>query len=105
MKRRSASFLNLLQTIAIVAGLAYGAIELGQFRAEQRREAETEAARSFLSPELMDAFSVVMSMPDSLTLESYETDYVDQIPNLLLLAQTFENVAIMVFSRMVSVAC
>jgi len=98
MKSRGTAFLNLLQTIAIVAGLAYGAVELGQFRTEQRREAETEVARSFLSPELMDAFSVVMSMPDSLTLESYEADYADQLPHLLLLAQTFETVGIMVFN-------
>lgn len=97
MKGRTATILNLLQSIAIVAGLAFGAIQLAQFRSEQRRQANAELARSFLTPELMRAFNVVLTMPDSLSYEAIQADYGDVVPDLLFLVQTFETVGLMVY--------
>jgi len=98
MKPRTTAILNLLQTVAIVAGLAYGAIELTQFRAEQQRQAETEVARSFLSPGVMKGFSLIMRMEDSLTLDDFEAQYENEMPDLLMTIQTFETTGIMVFN-------
>ncbi|MHB1193875.1 MAG: DUF4760 domain-containing protein [Longimicrobiales bacterium] len=99
MQTRTAAVLNLLQTVAIVAGMAYGAIELAQFRSEQQRQANTDLARSFLSPELMRAFAIVQGMPDSMTLETLQADYAEELPDLMFLLQTFETVGISVFRR------
>ena len=98
MKPRTSALLNLLQTVAILAGLAYGAIELTQFRTEQHRQAETEVARSFLSPGVMKGFSLIMRMADSLTLDEFETQYENDMADLLMTIQTFETAGIMVFN-------
>lgn len=97
MKRNWTVVLNLLQTIAIVAGLAFGAMELNQFRSEQRRQSRLELARSFMTPEFNEAFAIVLGMPDTLTGEEIEAQYAEHIPKLLLLSQTFETIGILVF--------
>jgi hypothetical protein len=97
MKTRTAPLLNLLQSIAIVFGLVFGAVQLGQFRSEQRRQANAELARSFLTPELMSAFNLILTMPDSVSYETAQADYGDGAPDLLFLVQTFETVGLMVY--------
>ena len=97
MKTRGAALLNLLQSTAIVLGLVFGAVQLGQFRSEQRRQANAELARSFLTPELMSAFNLILTMPDSVSYETAQADYGDEAPDLLFLVQTFETVGLMVY--------
>ena len=94
--QRSWSPLDLLQTIAIVVGLLYGALELSQFREEQRRQSRLELARSFMTPEFHQAAAVVLAMPDSISGAEIDRDYVAELPSLLLLIQTFETVGILV---------
>ena len=99
MKTRAAGLLNLLQTPAIVAGLAYGAVELAQFRSERHRQANLELARSFLTPEFMRAANIVVNLPDSLSLEALRADFGEELPDIHFLAQTFETIGIMVYNR------
>jgi|GEM_PF-867102 len=103
-KDRAALLLNLLQTLAIVVGLVYGAIQLTQFRSEQRRQSKLEMARSFMTPDFHDAYALVLAMPDSLeragigapSAATIESLYGADMPELLLLAQTFESIGILV---------
>src|SRR5437868_15077014 len=95
-ENRSALLLNLLQTIAILAGLIFGGIQIIQVRQAHRREAEVELARSFMTPEFTDALAlVVLDMPDSVTTEVVNS-YAKDMGRVLLLAQTFEIVGILV---------
>lgn len=96
MKNRTTQLLNLVQTAAILLGLLYGAIQLAQFRNEQRRQANVEVAQSFLTPEFMKGYTFVVSMPDSLDFPTLLKDYPEETPGMLLLGQTFETVGIMV---------
>ena len=96
MKSRAVSLLDLLQSVAIIAGLSYGALELSQFRSEQHRKAKVEMAQSFLNPEVMRAFAFVLSMPDSMSFERLQAEYPAELPGVMLMSQTFETVGILV---------
>jgi hypothetical protein len=88
-------FLNMVQTIAIVAGLLYGAVQLTQFRSEQRRQSKIELARSFMTMEFMDAVAFVTELPDSAT-NAVVKSYPQATAKIFLLSQTFETVGILV---------
>lgn len=96
MKNRTADLLNLGQTVAIVGGLLFGAIQLAQFRNEQQRQAVTEVAQSFLTPEFIRGYTSVVSLPDSLDFRTLLERYPEDAQGVLLLGQTFETVGIMV---------
>jgi hypothetical protein len=93
MKFRSELLLNGLQTFAIVIGLAYGGIQVQQFRGEQRRQANIELARSLMTPEFNEAMAVVLTMPAQPSSEQMLED----APRLLLLMQTLEIVGSLVY--------
>ena len=85
--------LNVLQTLAIVIGLAYGGVQLAQFQDEQRRQANIELARSFMTPEFNEGMAIVMTMAPDATQESM----IANAPRILQVMQTFEVVGVLVY--------
>jgi hypothetical protein len=91
-RARSERLLNGMQTLAILVGLVYGGIQLAQIRAEQRRQANIELARSFLTPEFVEGMEVILSMPAGATLESTMAD----APRILQVLNTFAVIGVLV---------
>lgn len=91
-RARSEILLNALQTAAILVGLVYGGIQVAELRGEQRRQANIELARSFMTPEFNEGMAIVMTMaPDA----SQET-MIANAPRILQVMQTFEVVGVLV---------
>jgi hypothetical protein len=89
---RSELLLNSLQTLAILVGLIYGGIQLADLRAEQRRQANIELARSFMTPEFNEGMAVIRTLPADASAETIGPN-ADRIVQVM---QTFEVVGVLV---------
>ena len=91
-RARSDLLLNGLQTLAILVGLVYGGIQLAELRGEQRRNANIELARSFMTPEFNEGMAFIITMSPDATPEQMMSG----ASRILLVMQTFEVVGVLV---------
>ena len=91
-RARSELLLNGLQTLAILVGLIYGGIQVAELRAEQRRQANIELARSFMTPEFNEGMATIMTMPANASAEMM----IANAGRILQVMQTFEVVGVLV---------
>ncbi len=96
---------NLAEVIGaamVVGGLAFGVIQLRQYRLERRTRAAFEVARSFQSAEFARALRLVLSLPcglDAAGLRQRGAEYEDAA---MLVSLTIESIGLMVHRRIVS---
>lgn len=95
--KKSISFLDLVQTIAIVFGIGFGVLELSQFRAERSRQAALELAHSFQTPGLIDGLTVAARIPDGASADEVLEHFGGDDALINETGQIFETVGILVF--------
>ena len=67
------TLLDLATFVALVAGIAFGAVEWRRARADARRQRQLLLLRSFESPEFVRAMRTILDLPDGLTRDEIET--------------------------------
>lgn len=92
-----ASLLNLLQTLAIIAGIVFGVAELSNYRSQRSRQASVELANSIQTPEVFRALATVLDIPADSSISELQSHILPHRPEILYLAQTFETIGILVF--------
>ena len=64
------TFANLVNAVAVTAGVIFAAVQIRHYRQQQRREAMLELVRSFQNPSITRAVRRVNSLPDGPTRHS-----------------------------------
>ena len=96
--RPRASLVDLITTGGLVLGLLYGGIELRQLRQTREAEAVLELMRTVQTPAYTNAINVLITMPDSLTVEQVRSvRYGEHRNDLLHLLLIWESLGILVY--------
>ena len=65
----AANLAEIIGAVIVIGGLAFGVIQLQQFRLQRRSQAALEVARSFQDAEFSRALRLVLSMPRDLSAD------------------------------------
>jgi len=95
---------NLINAIAVTAGVIFAASQISYYRQRRRREAMLELVRSFQSPAFTSALRRVLSLPDGAdTQKIREVLGPDGEDAVYLVSLTWESLGVLVFRREVTV--
>jgi len=94
---------NLINAIAVTAGVIFAAAQIRFYRQRRRRDAMLELVRSFQSPAFTSALRRVLSLPESADAQKIrEVLGPDGEDAVYLVALTWESLGILVFRREVT---
>src|SRR6266699_2188205 len=94
---------NLINAIAVTAGVIFAAAQISYYRQRRRRESMLELVRSFQSPAFTSALRHVLSLPDGADAEKIrEVLGPDGEDAVYLVSLTWESLGILLFRREVT---
>ena len=94
---------NLINAIAVTAGVIFAAVQITQYRQRRHRDAMLELVRSFQSPAFTSALRQVLSLPDGANAEKIrEVLGPDGEDAVYLVSLTWESLGILLFRREVT---
>jgi hypothetical protein len=97
------TFANLLNAIAVTAGVIFAVVQVRQYRQRRRRDVMLELVRSFQSPAFTGALRRVLSLPDGANAEKIrEMLGPDGEDAVYLVSLTWESLGILLFRREVT---
>ena len=95
-----ATLANLINAIAVTAGLIFAATQIRYYRQRRRRDAMLELVRSFQSPAFTSALRRVLSLPDGANAQKIrEVLGPDGEDTVYLVALTWESIGVLLFRR------
>src|SRR2546428_2866600 len=94
------TFANVVNAIAVTAGVIFAAAQIGYYRQRRRRDAMLELVRSFQSPAFTSALRRVLSLPDGAdTQKIREVLGPDGEDAVYLVSLTWESIGLLLFRR------
>src|SRR6266853_4620110 len=91
---------NLINAIAVTAGVIFAATQISYYRQRRRRDAMLELVRSFQSPAFTSALRRVLSLPDGADAQKIrEVLGPDGEDAVYLVALTWESIGVLLFRR------
>src|SRR5205809_5778721 len=91
---------NLINAIAVTAGVIFAATQIRYYRQRRRRDAMLELVRSFQSPAFTSALRRVLSLPDGAdTQKIREVLGPDGEDAVYLVSLTWESIGLLLFRR------
>src|SRR6266705_3262154 len=91
---------NLINAIAVTAGVIFAAAQIRYYRPRRQREAMLELVRSFQSPAFTSALRRVLSLPDGAdTQKIREVLGPDGEDAVYLVSLTWESIGLLLFRR------
>jgi hypothetical protein len=91
---------NLVNAIAVTAGVIFAAVQIRHYRQQQRRDAMLELVRSFQNPAFAGALRRINSLPDGASREQIrELLGPDGEDAVFLVGLTWESIGLLVFRR------
>jgi hypothetical protein len=94
---------NLINAIAVAAGVLFAAVQIRQYRHRRQRDAMLELVRSFQSPAFTAALRRVLSLPDGAdTAKIREVLGPDGEDAVYLVSLTWESLGVLFFRREVT---
>lgn len=94
---------NLINAIAVTAGVIFAAVQIRQYRQRRHRDAMLELVRSFQSPAFTAAYRRVLSLPDGADAAKIrEVLGPDGEDAVYLVSLTWESLGVLVYRRQVT---
>ena len=94
---------NLINAIAVTAGVIFAAAQIRQYRQRRQRDAMLELVRSFQSPAFTAALRRVLSLPDGAdSAKIREVLGPDGEDAVYLVSLTWESLGVLVYRREVT---
>src|SRR5204862_6719997 len=91
---------NLINAIAVTAGVIFAAAQIRYYRQRRRREAMLELVRSFQSPAFTSALRRVLSLPDGANAQKIrEVPGPDGDDAVYPVSLTWESIGVLLFRR------
>src|SRR5438309_2189901 len=98
-----ATLANLINAIAVTAGVIFAAAQIRYYRQRRQREAMLQLVRSFQSPAFTSALRRVLSLPDGANAQKIrEVLGPDGEDAVYLVSLTWESIGLLVFRREVT---
>jgi len=98
------TFANLINAIAVTAGVIFAATQIRDYRRQRRRDSMLALVRSFQSPTFAKALRFVIELPDNATAEKIREmlgpDGEDLVAHL---TATWETVGVLLFHKELSI--
>jgi hypothetical protein len=98
------TFANLINALAVTAGVIFAAVQIRQYRQRRRRDAMSALVRSFQTPSFAHALRRVSSLPDNVAREQISqllgTDGEDHLYALLT---SWEALPILLYRKEVTI--
>lgn len=96
-----ASIAEILGVLAIIFGIAFGAIQVQQHRKQVRATAIMELARSFEDREFTEAYRLIADLPDDMTAEQLGALGDDYVSAALRVGFKFETIGLLIHKGVV----
>lgn len=96
-----ANIAEILGVLAIVFGIAFGAIQLKQHRKQARSNSIVELARSFEHREFTEAYRLIANLPDDLSANKLEALGDEYVSAALRVGFKFETVGLLIHKGVV----
>ena len=94
---------NLLNAVAVTAGVIFAATQIRDYRQQRRRDAMLELVRSFQSPPFTRALHRINSLPDGADRQTIrEILGPDGEDDVFLVGLTWESLGVLAFRREVT---
>jgi hypothetical protein len=91
--------LNLVSTLAIVAGLIFAGWQVRLAQQQRARDSAIQLMQSFRTPEFVAGIAVLIDLPDGLSRTEIRTRLGDKFNSVLLMLLSLESVGILVQKR------
>lgn len=97
------TFLNILNTVAIIAAGIFAAVQLLQLKKQRSRESALQMLNSVQTPEFIDALNIIYNLPEALTKQEIEDQLGDKLSNVLVMFVKLEGLGLLVFKREIKI--
>jgi hypothetical protein len=91
--------LNLVSTIAIVAGLVFAGIQVELARQQRKRDSSIQLMQSFRTPEIVAGIAALIELPSGLSKAELQAQFGEKLNDVLLMLLSLESVGILVQKR------
>ncbi len=96
-----ASIVEIVGILAIVSGIAFGLIQLGQHREQARNMAIHELAASFESRDFTEAYRLLASLDEGMSADELNALGDEYVAAVLRVGMKFETIGLLVHNRVV----
>lgn len=96
-----ANLVEIIGIFAIVFGIAFGLMQLRQYRKQSRDMAILELARSFEDPEFTEAYMLITSLEPGVTDAELRAKGTDYLTAAMRVGWKFETVGMLIHNRVV----
>jgi len=96
-----ANFAEIFGAVVVLGGLAFGMIQLSDFRQQHRETAAIELLRSFQNPEFSRSLRAVLALPKGVCKSELVEPRAGEQDAIMVVVLTFESVGLMVFRGIV----
>ena len=96
-----ANVVEIFGALAIIFGIAFGVIQLGQHRKQVRSTAIMELARSFEDREFTEAYRLIADLDDGLTADQFNALGDDYVSAALRVGFKFETIGVLIHKQVV----
>tara|TARA_B100000508_G_C11336518_1_gene217019 strand:+ start:48 stop:557 length:510 start_codon:yes stop_codon:yes gene_type:complete len=93
------TFLNILNTVAIIAAGIFAAVQLLQLKKQRSRESALQMLNSVQTPEFIDALNIIYNLSGDLTKKEIEDELGDKLSNVMVMFVKLESLGLLVFKR------
>jgi hypothetical protein len=92
---------NLINAVAVTAGVVFAAAQIRDYRRQRRRDAMLELVRSFQSPDFTRAIRRINSLPEGATRRQIQESGGED--DIFLAALTWESLGVLLFRREIDI--
>ena len=95
---------NILSSIAVLAAITFGLIQIRQFRQQRRDVAAIELVRSVQDSEFTNAFRLVHSLPENVSAVDFKAKGSEYVDAALTLGMKYEAIGLLVYKGVVPIS-
>lgn len=99
MKLDLITFLNILNTVAIIAAGIFAAVQLLQLKKQRSRDSALQMLNSVQSVEFIEALNIIYNLPENLTKKELEDELGDKLSTVMVMFVKLESLGLLVFKR------
>lgn len=97
-----AALAEILGFSAVIAGIAFGIIQVKQYKRQRQDLAAIELVRSFMDIEFTRAFRLIHSLPEDISPEEFQSKGAEYTDAALNLSMKYESMGVLVYRDVVS---
>ena len=95
---------DILSSIAVLAAITFGLIQIRQFRQQRRDVAAIELVRSVQDSEFTNAFRLVHSLPENVSAVDFKAKGSEYVDAALTLGMKYEAIGLLVYKGVVPIS-